>query len=409
MRYSKLFGKTIKDAPKDEISKNAKLLTRAGFVRKEVSGVYNYLPLGIRVLNKISNIVREEMNAIGGQELLLSALQNKESWKKTARWDSFDALFKVTSVLENEYPLGPTHEEVVVPLVKQFVNSYKDLPLALYQIQTKFRDEKRAKSGILRGREFLMKDLYSFHTDEKDFEQYYEKAKKAYKKIFNRLGIEALETHASGGAFSKISHEYQVITDAGEDEIIYCSGGDFAANAEVSPVKEGKQCELGHGPLKKAKSIEVGNIFPLKTKFSTAFDLKYKDKEGKEAFIIMGCYGIGITRLMGTIAEVYSDKKGLIWPKSAAPFDIHLVHIEDPGSESMALKTYETLTKAGIGVLWDDREDVSAGAKFADADLIGIPVRLVVSKRTGNKVEYKERKYDKKELLNLEDVIKKLR
>ena len=409
MRYSKLFGKTIKDAPKDEISKNAKLLTRAGFVRKEVSGVYNYLPLGIRVLNKISNIVREEMNAIGGQELLLSALQNKESWKKTARWDSFDALFKVTSVLENEYPLGPTHEEVVVPLVKQFVNSYKDLPLALYQIQTKFRDEKRAKSGILRGREFLMKDLYSFHTDEKDFEQYYEKAKKAYKKIFNRLGIEALETHASGGAFSKISHEYQVITDAGEDEIIYCSGGDFAANAEVSPVKEGKQCELGHGPLKKAKSIEVGNIFPLKTKFSTAFDLKYKDKEGKEAFIIMGCYGIGITRLMGTIAEVYSDSKGLIWPKSAAPFDIHLVHIEDPGSESMALKTYETLTKAGIGVLWDDREDVSAGAKFADADLIGIPVRLVVSKRTGNKVEYKERKYDKKELLNLEDVIKKLR
>ena len=408
MRYSKLFGKTIKNAPKDEVSLNSKLLTRAGFIRREVSGVYNYLPLGLRVIEKISNIVREEMNAIGGQELLLSALQNRESWEKTGRWDSFDALFKLTSVLDHQYPLGPTHEEVIVPLAKQFISSYKDLPLAVYQIQTKFRDEKRAKSGILRGREFLMKDLYSFHADEKDFNNYYEKAKKAYEKVFKRLGLNAIETQASGGAFSKVSHEYQVITDAGEDEIIYCPGGDFSANIEVSPVKEGKQCDLGHGSLKKAKAIEVGNIFPLGTKFSDAFGLTYKNKEGKDKSIIMGCYGIGISRLMGAIAEVHNDEKGLVWPKEVAPYDVHLVHVEDPTTEKFAKEVHDTLEKKGIEVLWDDREDVSAGAKFADADLIGIPVRLVVSKSNGEKIEWKKRSEAKPELLEINEVLDKL-
>ena len=426
MRYSKLFGKTIKEAPRDEVSINAKLLTRAGFIRKEIAGVYNYLPLGIRVLNKISNIVREEMNAIGGQELLLSALQNKESWEKTGRWNSFDARFKLTSSLDNQYPLGPTHEEVVVPLAKPLISSYRDLPLALYQIQTKFRDEKRVKSGILRGREFLMKDLYSFHADEKDFESFYEKAKKAYKKVFERMGLNAIETQASGGAFSKVSHEYQVITENGEDEIIYCPGGDFSANIEISPVKEGKQCDLGHGSLRKAKTIEVGNIFPLKTKFSDAFNLTYKDKKGKDRPVVMGCYGIGITRLMGAIVEVHNDENGIVWPEGVAPYRAHLIEIRNPKSEirnksqnqntkfqNKGDETYETLKKAGIEVLYDDREDVSAGEKFADCDLIGIPIRLVVSKKTGDKIEWKERTHStssgqKTELLEIDEVVEKL-
>ncbi|MBI4096455.1 MAG: hypothetical protein HY425_01930 [Candidatus Levybacteria bacterium] len=407
MRYSDLFGKTIKDAPKDEVSLNAKLLIRAGFIRREVSGVYNYLPLGLRVIENISNIVREEMSAIGGQELLLSSLQNKESWEKTGRWNNFDALFKLTSVLDREYPLGPTHEEVVVPLAKQFISSYKDLPLSVYQIQTKFRDEKRAKSGILRGREFLMKDLYSFHADEKDFSRYYEIVKKAYKKVFDRVKLNAIETQASGGAFSKLSHEYQVVTDAGEDEIIYCPGGDFSANIEISPVKEGKQCDLGHGPLQKAKAIEVGNIFPLKTKYSDAFGLTYKNKEGKDAPVVMGCYGIGISRLMGAIVEAHHDDKGIIWPKSVAPYDAHLVEIQNSKVKSFGNDVYEKLIKAGVEVLYDDR-DVSAGAKFADADLIGIPIRLVVSDRNGNKIEFKKRNLDKTELLTFEEIIDRI-
>lgn len=411
MRYSKLFGKTIKNAPSDEIAVNAKLLTKAGFIRKEIAGVYNFLPLGLRVLNKLSNIVREEMNAIGGQELELTTLQNKQSWEKTGRWSSFDVLFKAKSQLEIEYPLGPTHEEVIVPLVKQFVSSYKDLPLYVYQIQTKFRDEKRAKSGLLRGREFLMKDLYSFHTDEKDFEKYYEIAKKTYKKLFQRLGLDAIETQAGGGTFSKFSHEYQVVAEAGEDEIIYCPGGDFSANAEISPVKEGKQCDLGHGPLKKAKTIEVGNIFPLKTKFSETFGLTYKDKDGKENPVVMGCYGIGISRLMGAIVEVHNDGKGIVWPKNVAPYDTHLIGIMNNESriKDRTDEVYEKLKNAGVEVLYDDREDVSAGGKFADCDLIGIPIRLVVSEKTGEKIEWKKRTEEKTELLSLDEVSKRLK
>ncbi|OGH25099.1 MAG: hypothetical protein A3B47_03320 [Candidatus Levybacteria bacterium RIFCSPLOWO2_01_FULL_39_24] len=411
MRYSALFGKTIKDAPKDEVSKNSKLLTRSGFIRREVSGVYNFLPLGLKVLKKIADIVREEMNAIGGQELSLTALQNKESWQKTGRWKTFRALMKAKTQLETEYPLGPTHEEVIVPLVKQFVSSYKDLPLYLYQIQTKFRDEKRAKSGLLRGREFLMKDLYSFHAQEKDFNKFYEIMKKTYKKVFERLGLDALETLAGGGTFSQFSHEYQVITDAGEDEIIYCPKGDFSANAEVSPVKEGEACRLGHGPLKKSKAIEVGNIFPLGTKFSDAFGLTYKNKEGKDIPVIMGCYGIGISRVMGAIAEVHNDAKGIIWPKEVAPHDVYLIGITNNESriKERTDEAYDSLKKAGLDVLYDDREDAAPGAKFADADLIGIPIRLVVSKRNEGKIEFKERKSAKSELLGLEEIIKKFK
>ena len=410
MKYSQLFGKTQRQDPKDEVSKNAKLLIRAGFISKEVSGVYNFLPLGLRVLNKIANIVREEMDSAGGQEILLSALQNSQSWQKTGRWKSFDALFKVKSQYDQEYALGPTHEEVLVPIAREYVKSYRDLPISLYQIQTKFRDEPRAKSGLLRGREFLMKDLYSFHADEKDMLKYYEAMKGVYRKVFGRLGLEAIETKAAGGTFSEFSHEYQVVCESGEDEIIYCPKGDYAENVEIATAKDGQPCELGHGPLKRVKTIEVGNIFPLKDKFSKAFGLTYKDKSGKDNFVQMGCYGIGISRLMGAIVEVYNDDKGIIWPKAVAPFDVHLVHIEDPHTETWAKETYDKLTKAGVEVLWDDREDVTAGEKFADCDLIGIPIRLVVSKKVGTgKAEVKERDKEKTKSIPLDRIISQLK
>lgn len=402
MRYSQLFGKTVKNIASDEVSLNAQLLTRGGFIRRELAGVYNLLPLGLRVINKINGIVRDEMNAAGAQELELASLQNKESWLTTNRWDSFDALFKVVSQYDHEYALGPTHEEVVVPLASQFISSYKDLPMSVYQIQTKYRDEARAKSGILRGREFLMKDLYSFHANEENFNAFYEAMKKSYMNVFNKVGLKAIETQASGGAFSEFSHEYQVITDAGEDEIIYCPGGDYSANTEISDVTLPKQCDLGHGPLEKVKTIEVGNIFPLGTKFSDAFNVTYKDAEGVENKVIMGCYGIGITRLMGTIVEVHHDEKGIIWPENVAPYKVHLVGLSED-----AKKVYEELEKAGVEVLYDDR-DKNAGEKFADADLLGIPVRLVVSKKTEGKIEWKRRDSDKIEMLSTSEVLSKL-
>lgn len=402
MRYSKLFGKTIKEAPKDEVSLNAKLLTKAGFVRKEASGIYNFLPLGLLVLNKISNIVRESMNNAGGQEILLSSLQNKNSWEKTNRWESFDVLFKVKSQLDTEYALGPTHEEVLVPIVKQLVNSYKDLPLYLYQIQNKFRDELRSKSGLLRGREFLMKDLYSFHESEEDLLDYYEKMKSVYLEIFKKCGLSAILTEASGGTFSEFSHEFQVLTDSGEDEIIYCPNKHYGVNVDINKVKEGDQCPEGHGKYIRGKAIEVGNIFPLKTKFSEAFDLKFKDEKGNEKLAIMGCYGIGITRLMGTVAEVNNDEKGIIWPESIAPFQAHLIGL----NREKANVFYEKMKKMGIEVLYDDRENISAGEKFADCDLIGIPYRLVVSDKTGDKIEIKKRTEEKTELISPEELQK---
>lgn len=409
MRLSQLFSKTSKQAPSDEVSVNAKLLIRAGYIDKVAAGIYTFLPLGQRVLSKISQIVREEMEAIGGQEITMPVLHPKANWETTGRWNTLDVLYK-TKGQSGEFALGPTHEEIVVPLAKRFVSSYADLPLALYQIQTKFRDEPRAKSGLLRGREFLMKDLYSFHADEEDFEKYYNKAQVAYKKIFERVGLDAILTEASGGSFSKFSHEYQVITPNGEDEIIYCSGGDFAQNTEIAEVKEGKPCDSGHGPLKKVRSIEVGNIFPLKDKYSKPFNLAFKDKDGRDKPVLMGCYGIGISRLMGAIVEVHNDERGIIWPKSVAPYQVHLITVDssqltvDQGQDA-----YQKFTKAGVNVLWDDREDVSAGEKFADADLIGIPVRLVVSHNIhGEKVEWRERNAKESKILSYDEVIKQL-
>lgn len=404
MRQSQLFTKTQRSFPKDEESVNAQLLIRAGFVDKLMAGVYSYLPLGLRVVKKIEQVIREEMNTIGGQEVFLSSLHPKENWQKTGRWETMDDLYKLKDRGKHQFALAGTHEEVVVPLVKKFVSSYKDLPLAVYQFQNKFRDELRAKSGLLRGREFLMKDMYSFHADEKDMLAFYEKAKHAYRNIFKRLELEAIETEASGGTFSDFSHEYQVITDAGEDEIIYCPGGDFSSNVEVSKVKEGKQCDLGHGPLKKAKSIEVGNIFPLKDKYSKAFNLSFKDKKGKEHFVIMGCYGIGLGRLLGTVVEVHHDSQGIIWPASIAPFQVHLVSL--PGGQKEAEKLYSELEKEGVEALYDDRE-AAPGEKLTDADLLGMPLRIVVSEKTLAKdsVEIKKRNESETKLVSQKDLV----
>ena len=394
MRQSKLFGKTIKEVPKDETSVNAQLLLRGGFVDKSMAGVYNYLPLGLRTLRKIENIIREEMNAIGGQEILMPALQKKEDWKITGRWE-IDVMMKVKTFFDKEYGLGWTHEEVVTPLAKKYIKSYKDFPFSVYQIQTKFRSEKRAKSGILRGREFSMKDLYSFHTDEKDLDKYYDLVKNAYFKIFDKVNIKnkTYLTYASGGDFSKYSHEFQALSSAGEDTIYICEKCGIAINKELVENNQPECPQCKNKNLKEEKAIETGNIFKLKTKFTEAFNFKFLDENGKENLVLMGCYGIGPSRLMGTIVELFNDQNGIIWPKSIAPYQVHLVHL---GNKEEVIKEtekiYDALQKEKIKVLYDDRNE-SAGVKFKDSDLIGIPLRIVVSEKTiaKNSVEVKRR------------------
>lgn len=406
MLYSQIFPKTQKTAPADEESKNAKFLTRAGFADKLMAGVYTWLPLGLRVRAKIENIIREEMNALGANEILMPALQPKENWDITKRWDSMDVLFKIKSQTGKEVVLGPTHEEIVTPLAGKFIKSYKDLPFALYQIQNKFRDELRAKSGLLRGREFGMKDLYSFHADEKCLEKYYEKVAKVYIKLFARMGLKAARARATGGSFSKFSDEFQVLTENGEDTIFWCPKCKVYYNNEL--VKGGK-CAEGHDLESPKKSVEVGNIFKLGARFSESFGLSFLDKNGKKQQVIMGCYGIGPTRIVGAIAELMSDERGLIWPKSVAPFAAHIVglNLNDKKIKKTAEDLYEKLEKLGIEVLYDDRVEPSAGEKFADADLIGIPLRLVVSARSLEKrgVEWKERNKKDAKVVKLGSVV----
>lgn len=413
MLQSKLFAKTRKEAPRDEVSKNAQLLIRGGFIDKLMAGSYTYLPLGLRVLKKIENIIREEMLAAGGQELLMPSLHPKENWTQTGRWDTLDSLFKFTSHYSKiNLALGPTHEEIISPLVKKFNLSHKDLPFYLFQIQTKFRDEKRAKSGILRGREFLMKDLYSFHTSEEDLNAYYEKMKMHYKNIFNKCGIgeKTYLTFASGGTFSKYSHEFQAVASAGEDTIFLCEKCGVAVNSEI--IDEQKGCpECGSQDLKEKKAIETGNIFMLKTKYSDPFGLEFNDEKGVKKPVIMGCYGIGLSRLMGAVVEIHNDEKGIIWPKTIAPYQFHLLELDGKSAAADAVKNftkkvYDDLQNKGLEVLYDDRDDASAGEKFADADIIGIPYRLVVSKKTvkQNSVEIKRRGENKAEIMDLNKI-----
>ena len=409
MKYSELFPKSRKIEFKDDLSINAKLLTKAGFIDQLMAGSYTLLPLGFRIVEKIKNIIREELNKTGAQELSMPLLHPKEIWDQTGRWSDPDVkkiMYQFKDIHDKEYGLSFTHEEIVLDLLRKLTQSYKDFPVKVYQFSTKFRNEPRAKSGILRGREFLMKDLYSAHVSKEDFDKYYNEVKEAYIKIFKRIGLTVIVTEAGGGVFTKnITHEFQVLSDIGEDEIIYCTGGDFAQNAEIAKVSEGKECDLGHGPLKRVKTIEVGNIFSFGQDYSKKMNVTFVDKNGDRQYPYFGSYGIGPTRTMGTVVEVYHDEKGLRWPKSVAPYEVHLVHIEDPGTEGTVKSLYDKLRKAGIEVLWDDREDVSAGEKLNVADLIGIPVRLVVSAKTGGKVEWKKRSGKETELLNAQEVI----
>lgn len=406
MLQSQLFGKRNKNKTTDAASVNHDLLVRAGFIDQLMAGVYSYLPLGLRTLNKISDIVREEMNLIDGQEINMPALQPKENWVTTGRWDTVDILFKIKSQTNSHYALGPTHEEVVVPLVKKNISSYRDLPKYVYQIQVKFRDELRAKAGLLRGREFLMKDLYSFHTSLEDLKKYYEVAKKSYVKIFNRCGLDAIITEASGGSFTKdYSHEFQVLTKNGEDTIFHCVCG-WSQNKEIAQLKAGDNCPKCGGEIKESKAIEVGNIFDLGTKFSTDFNLNYTDEDGQLKPVFIGCYGIGISRLLGTVVEVCHDEDGIIWPKEIAPFTYHLLTLsDDPEIIKKSAKVYNDLRQAGKEVFWDDRLNVSAGIKLAEADLIGLPERLVISAKTKDKIEHKKRNESETKLIDSAELL----
>jgi len=408
MRQTQLFTRTIKELPKDETSYNAQTLIRAGFIDKLAAGVYSFLPLGWRVMNKIREIIREEMFKIDGQEINMPALAPKENWEASGRYESLDILFKTIGSDEREYVLNPTHEEVVTPLASKFIFSYRELPFAVFQIQTKFRNEKRAKAGLLRGREFLMKDLYSFHVDQADLDAYYDRAIQAYKNIFARLGLgdKTYLTYASGGSFSKYSHEFQTLTEAGEDLIYACPHCKVAVNKEI--IDEQNTCpECGEKKLIEKKAVEVGNIFKLVTKFSEAFNLQYQTAEGSKKPVIMGCYGIGLSRILGTIVEACHDEKGIIWPETVAPFKVHLLSLNE---NEEADKIYEALKNAGIEVLYDDR-DLAAGEKFVDADLIGCPYRLVISKKTlaQQSGEIKNRQTGQEEMVKISELVDKFR
>jgi prolyl-tRNA synthetase len=379
MRQSQQFGSTRRDISKEETSKNAILLQRGGYVNKTLAGVYAYLPLGLRIVQNISAIVREEMDKLPHtQELLMAAMQPKELWEESGRWAEYEEV--MYRIEEAGGGLGPTHEEIITDLFRQYVSSYKDLPIAAYQIQTKFRKEARAKSGLLRGREFLMKDLYSFHTTEEELQNYYELVKQAYYRVYERCGLNAVLTEASGGTFSKFSHEFQVVTEVGEDTIYLNADGTLARNKEIVPDENSSDIlDFGGGQLNKKNAIEVGNIFPLNRKFSTPMAAQVALENGEKTDVWMGCYGLGVTRLIGTIVEVLASSEGkIVWPNDVAPFQVHLIDLT-PDKHGEA--AYQLLKQAGVSVLYDDR-DLTAGQKFTDADLIGSPMRLIVSKRS---------------------------
>jgi prolyl-tRNA synthetase len=386
MRQTQLFTKTQKEAPAGEVAKNAQLLIQAGYIYKNMAGAYSFLPLGLKVLENINTIIREEMDAIGGQELHMPSLQEDRLWKQSDRWDEdkVDVWFKTELKAGGEVGLAWTHEEVITDLMRQYISSYKDLPFFAYQIQTKFRNEMRAKSGIMRTREFLMKDLYSFCATQEQHDAFYESCADAYMKIFGRLGIgdRTYKTFASGGAFTKFSHEFQTLAEAGEDIVYVCEEKGVAVNEEV--LVEVDLAELGvtKEELVERKSIEVGNIFSLGTKFSESIGLQFNDENGEKQPVIMGSYGIGPARAMGTIVDLLSDDKGIIWPASVAPYQVHLVGLNTDDAEitDWADGIYTALKARGASVLYDDRDE-RPGAKFADSDLLGMPYRVVVSKK----------------------------
>lgn len=414
MKYSKLFSKTLKSAPANADTVNHKLLVQAGYVRQVMAGVYTYTPLGLRVLNKISNIIREEMNAIGGQEVLMPLLHPSSIWKQTGGWDKIDVLFKVKSRTGRDYALAQSNEETVTPLVKEWIHSERDLPLAVYHINSKFRDELRSKSGILRGREFLMKDMYSWHSTQEDFDRFYQTVKEAYFRIFNRMGLSAKATEASGGAFTeKVSYEFEVLSEAGEAHILHCPSCNWCVNADdITTFQEGAEChKCKAAKLESAKAAELGNVFDLGTKYTKAFDLTIANAAGEKIYPIMGCYGIGISRTMGVLVESFHDERGIVWPESVAPFRVHLVSLAGKNSDvaKRADDVYTQLTHAGVEALYDERDSAGAGAKLADADLLGIPYRVVVSEKSGAQVEVKKRSEKGSKLMSVDELIESLK
>ena len=405
MRFSESFVKTLRSAPKDETARGAQFLSRAGYVHKELAGVYDFLPLGLRVLENIKAIVREELNKIGGQEVFMSSLQNPEPWQKTDRWDieKMDIWFRTELAAGGELGLAPTHEEPITTMMKSYINSYKDLPCAVYQIQTKFRNELRAKSGIMRGREFIMKDMYSFSRNLAEHEEFYHRTEEAYAAIFNRLGIgdRTYEAFASGGVFARYSHEYQTFTEVGEDTVYYNSDKSVVLNEEVLNDEVLARLGVKREELQSTHAAEVGNIFTLKDKYSGPLELQFTNRDGKRETVLMDCYGIGISRVMGVIAETLCDDKGLIWPETVAPYKYYLIGIGEQGSA----KANELYQGRENDILFDDR-DLRPGAKFADAELMGIPYRIVVSDKTlaDGVAELTTRKTGETELVNIDTI-----
>jgi len=404
MKYSQSLIKTYKETPREAENISSALLLRGGFIDQETSGVYSLLPLGWKVIAKISQIIREEMEAIGGQEVFLPSMQPKELWQETGRWDKMDPpLFKFKDRHEKDFALGSTHEEVIVDLARDRISSYKELPQMLYQIQTKFRNEIRSTGGLLRTREFLMKDAYSFHKNDEDLEKYYQKVIQAYHKIFKRCGVEAriVEAH-SGSIGGKRSNEFMLLSKTGEDKIYLCGACDWAVNLEVT--RDVKTCPGCGGQIKVANAIEVAHIFYLGDLYSKKMKATFTDEDGKPKPFVMGCYGIGIPRLAAAIVEANHDEKGIIWPENIAPFEVYLAEL----AEGKAKEIYAHLTQAGIEVLYDDRPD-SAGVKFSDADLLGVPYRAIVSEKTGDKIEVKRRDEEKSSLTTFDKFIEQLR
>ncbi len=405
--FSRTMIKTRKETPNRAVSVNHDLLIRGNFIRQEAAGIYTILPLGRRVLNNIENIIRHHLNELGSVELTLPALHPKNLWEQTGRWDTVDVLYKVQSKFGKKYVLAATTEEIATPLAKDHIKSYRDLPLSFYSINNKYRDEARAKSGIIRNREFGMKDMYSFHASPEDFAQYYKKVLETYMQIFADCGINAKITEASGGEYTvAATHEFMAISEAGEDEIICCEECSFAQNIEVSGYHEGDKCPKCGEKLKTEKAIEIGHIFDLGIKFSNDFNLKFVDRNGTLQPVFMGCYGIGTTRLMGAVVEIHYDERGIVWPEKLAPYNCHLVglNMEDSNVNRVAFTLYEYLARKHISVLFDEREKVSPGRKFSDADLIGIPIRLIISKRTvqKNSIEITDRVSGKSEVIPLD-------
>lgn len=408
-RYSTLLGKTIKETPNGVEAQSHLLLLRGGFVDQALAaGIYSFLPLGLRVHQKIADVIRDEINKIGGQELLMPVLNPKNLWEESGRWEAFaPPLFKVKDQFEREFCLAPTHEEIISDIARRFIHSYKDLPFSAYHIQDKFRNEKRSSGGLLRTREFWMKDLYSFHAEQKSLDDFYVQVEQAYTNIFNRCGIKAVMVSAASGSIGgAVSNEFMAVTDIGEDRIAQCQKCQWAANFET--LSEGGEKELvcaqcGSAAVKEMRAIEIGHIFQLGTTYSKKMDVSFTNAAGKKELVLMGCYGIGLGRLLATAVEVNHDDRGIVWPRDIAPFAVHLVglNLEEADVKDAAEKIYTQLSEKGIEVLYDDREDLTAGVKLKDADLIGCPYRVVVSKKTlgENKFEFKERNKEKSKMV----------